>query len=388
VAGYDVVVVGGGVAGAAAAIAAARNGSRTCLIEKEFGLGGLATLGNVIEYLPICDGAGHKVCGGLAEDLLKLSIENGPGEIPACWLTDDGDAEARTQKRYRVIFNAATFMFNLENLLLKEKVTLYYDTRFCDLVHTEDLVSMVIVENKSGRSAISCRMVIDTSGDADVCDRAGEETTSLDTNVPAGWFYLCDGETITLQKASHDFDVGGGPPKSGGRTFKGEDADEVTAMNIASHRFITDRVAKRRADAGGAMLYPIQPPSIPSYRMTRRLKIENEMTSDDDHRWVDDCVGMVGHWMKSGPIYYLPYSSLVAPRTDNLLVAGRCTAVDTSAWNITRVIPACAVTGEAAGVAAALAVESGTGRLSELEFGQLQSTLVKQGVIIDKSLAG
>ena len=57
---YDVVVAGGGIAGVAAAVAAARNGASVCLLEKAFGLGGLATLGNVIVYLPICDGMGRQ----------------------------------------------------------------------------------------------------------------------------------------------------------------------------------------------------------------------------------------------------------------------------------------------------------------------------------------
>ena len=53
---YDVCVVGGGVAGVAAALSAAREGARTCLIEKEYALGGLATLGLIVYYLPLCDG--------------------------------------------------------------------------------------------------------------------------------------------------------------------------------------------------------------------------------------------------------------------------------------------------------------------------------------------
>ncbi len=58
---YDVIVVGGGIAGVAAAVAARRSGSRVLLIEKSVVLGGLATLGFIAHYLPLCDGRGTKV---------------------------------------------------------------------------------------------------------------------------------------------------------------------------------------------------------------------------------------------------------------------------------------------------------------------------------------
>ena len=58
---YDTVAVGGGIAGISAALAAARNGSKTLLVEREFLLGGLATLGLVTIYLPLCDGLGKQV---------------------------------------------------------------------------------------------------------------------------------------------------------------------------------------------------------------------------------------------------------------------------------------------------------------------------------------
>ena len=75
---YDVVVVGGGIAGVAAALASARGGAKTCLLEKFCALGGLATIGNVIIYLPLCDGRGHQVSAGICEELFRLSVNDEP----------------------------------------------------------------------------------------------------------------------------------------------------------------------------------------------------------------------------------------------------------------------------------------------------------------------
>ena len=84
---YDVMVAGGGVAGIAAALASARSGASTILCEREYGLGGLATLGLITIYLPLCDGNGRQVSFGIAEELLKLSVKHGyQAMYPKAWL--------------------------------------------------------------------------------------------------------------------------------------------------------------------------------------------------------------------------------------------------------------------------------------------------------------
>ena len=66
----DVLVCGGGFGGISAALAAARLGKRVILLEKQYILGGLGTAGLITYYLPLCDGVGHQVSFGLAEELL------------------------------------------------------------------------------------------------------------------------------------------------------------------------------------------------------------------------------------------------------------------------------------------------------------------------------
>ena len=58
---YDVIVVGGGIAGVAASVAASRAGAKTLLIEKGVNLGGLATMGLISLYEPLCDGMGNQM---------------------------------------------------------------------------------------------------------------------------------------------------------------------------------------------------------------------------------------------------------------------------------------------------------------------------------------
>lgn len=59
--GYDIIVVGGGIAGCCAALAAARENKSVLLVEKHINLGGLATIGLISWFEPLCDGEGRKM---------------------------------------------------------------------------------------------------------------------------------------------------------------------------------------------------------------------------------------------------------------------------------------------------------------------------------------
>ena len=131
---YDVIVAGGGIAGIAAALAAARAGKRVLLLERMFALGGLATLGLVTIYLPLCDGKGHQLSFGLAEELLKLSIREGwERDYPDTWLS--GSTEHGRQ-RYKVRYNAQVFAILAEQLLAEENVKILYGTTVCQVLRS------------------------------------------------------------------------------------------------------------------------------------------------------------------------------------------------------------------------------------------------------------
>jgi FAD dependent oxidoreductase len=81
----------------------------------------------------------------------------------------------------------------------------------------------------------------------------------------------------------------------------------------------------------------------------------------------------------TGRYFHVPYGVIVPQGVENLLVAGRCVAGDKVAHAATRSQMCCAVTGQAAGVAAAVSLKDDT-TTAEVDVGHLQAALERQGV--------
>ena len=159
----DVVVAGGGIAGISAALAAARNGAKVLLIEKQCILGGLATAGLVTIYLPLCDGRGNQMSYGIAEELFHLSISQGVQDrYPKAWL-ENGTKEEKSRQRFEVQFNPQSMALLAEEILIKNGVEILYDTRICSVKTEQELVHALVIENKSGRSAVCAKSYVDAT---------------------------------------------------------------------------------------------------------------------------------------------------------------------------------------------------------------------------------
>ena len=288
---YDVAVCGGGFAGISAALAAAREGCRVILFEKEYMLGGLGTAGLVTIYLPLCDGCGHQVSFGIAEELLRLSITHGAEAMyPGNWLDADGP-RGPEHHRFMVEYNPHVFAILAEQLLAESGVDILYGSYVVDTEAEDGRITALHVENKSGRTVYKIRTVVDATGDADIAHFAGAPTATFGRgNVLAGWYYYTDEGGYTLQQlgAADNFQ---GPIT--GERFTGLDGVEISDMVRKSHEFTLRHYLQKRETNPQTDLSTIA--SIPLLRMTRRIVGEYEMTEADDHARFEDSVGMVGN---------------------------------------------------------------------------------------------
>lgn len=380
----DVLVCGGGFAGISAALAAARQGKKVTLIEKQYILGGLGTSGLVTIYLPICDGCGKQVSFGIAEELLRLSISMGhEGKYPANWLeSDDVSKRTQTDIRFRVQYNAQLFAILAEKLLVQNGVTILYGSYAVGVSKNGEKIDAVIIENKSGRQAIAVGSVVDATGDCDIAYFADAPTETYgEGNVLASWYYSYgqNGYNLNMVGFADIADDEAGEADTGkpliSRTFTGLDGDELSEMMQLSHTSTMNHILTQRKE--DETLVPTAIATIPQIRMTRRIAGEYTLDVAEQHTFFEDSIGMVANWRKRGPVYEVPFSTLYSKQVKNLITAGRCTSVTDSMWDIMRVIPCCAVTGEAAGTAAAM-----TDDFSTLDVSKLQNVLQKNGVVL------
>lgn len=378
---YDVAICGGGFAGISAALAAAREGKSVVLFEKEYMLGGLGTAGLITIYLPLCDGFGHQVSFGIAEELLKLSVTYGAeAQYPENWLDGVG-TKTDKDKRYEVQYNAQLFAIMSENLLIQNNVDILYGSYVVDVETENERITKLYVENKSGRTAYSVRSVVDATGDCDIAHFSKVPTATFKQgNVLAAWYYSSglDGyqlQTVGASDVPEEERTGNESKPLVNHRFSGLDGKEISDMICLSHKKTLEHWLKKRESDKNAVISTIA--TIPQIRMTRKIVGEYELAHTEMHTFFEDSIGMVSNWKKRGPIYEVPFRTLYNKKIKNLIVAGRCTSVNETLWDVMRVIPCCAVTGQAAGTAAAM-----TDDFSAIDILKLQKKLQDNGVIL------
>jgi FAD dependent oxidoreductase len=150
--------------------------------------------------------------------------------------------------------------------------------------------------------------------------------------------------------------------------------EDMTAAELEGRRRIASLIAFARAELPGfAHCYLIDVAPQLGVRQTRLLDGEYVVTKEDvlERRHFRDTVCR-------GRDYYTPYRALLPRNLDQLIVAGRHYSADPQAQKISREIPPCMVQGQAAGIAAALALGSGI-RVRDVDPAAIRRAMRAQG---------
>jgi len=127
-------------------------------------------------------------------------------------------------------------------------------------------------------------------------------------------------------------------------------------------------------------------------RESRKIIGQHIMTVDEvkNQAQFEDSIGIFPEFLDSysvvivpttGRYFQIPYSVMVPKNMDNLLVAGRCVSGDRLSHAALRQMMCCTVTGQGAGVAAAVSVKTKESSRN-VNIQQVQKALIKQGVRI------
>ena len=422
----DVLVVGGGPSGTAAAVAAARVGADVVLLERANHLGGLSTGGLVIWIDRMTDWSGEPVIRGIARDLIeRLPKDAVAGPPRGLWGSADEATAAYWRERTAAYHGIVTWSPTIDpehlklvsqEIVLEHKIHLVLHAWGAAPLMQNGRVAGAVFESKQGRMAVRAAVTIDCTGDGDLFHRAGagEETDIDDRDIHhcmntawllggvdmLRWIDFKTGQkdafAAFMQRGRdacgglferpfvswrNDVALFMGPRLAG---YSAVDVQDQTEVEIRSHRLMVQHLAVYRAHAPGfenAFLM-LSAPQL-GVRHARRLVGTARVTREDWAAGVPrpDEIGVSPSLSPKFPNISVPYGCLVPAALDGLLVAGRAISCDATSHSFLREIPQCWMTGQAAGVAAALAAQDGVAPRA-VPIGALQHALRAQGALV------
>jgi 2-polyprenyl-6-methoxyphenol hydroxylase-like FAD-dependent oxidoreductase len=421
----DVLVVGGGPSGTAAAVAAARTGADVVLLERYNHLGGLSTGGLVIWIDRMTDWSGKHVIRGFAEELMdRLPADAIAGPAREEWGSKDPARAAHWSQRTAAYHGVVTWSPTVDperlklasqEMVLESNARLVFHSWAAMPLMEGGKVRGAIFESKAGRQAVRAKVVVDATGDGDLFARAG---AAYESDIEAADIHHCMNTAWLLGGVDMDrwieFKAGQpeqfaqfmargreevkfferpfvswrndialfmGPRQSG---FSALDVDDQTEVEIRSHRLMAQHLDFYRAHAPGfenAYLF-LSAPQL-GVRHARRLSGVTKMLRA---HWptaqvFDDEIGVTPSVSPKFPNISIPYGSLVPAELDGLVACGRHIACDPNSHGFMREIPQCWITGQAAGLGAALAANRGI-EPRAVDLDELQAALAAQGAYL------
>jgi FAD dependent oxidoreductase len=412
----DVVVVGGGPSGVSAAVAAARSGASVTLIERYPYLGGLASGGMVLVLDDMINGSEITVrglCHEMIERLETLGLavyppESERGYNPAMlrkwlrWGAFDFHVHTKPQPVcYAVAFDPDGWKRISGDLIHESGIELRLHSWFTRTIVEGNRVTGVVCQTKAGPEAVIGSVVIDATGDLDVAASAGAPFTrgnyivttvfrlgGVDTDAAERFQFEEPTQFEKIDRQAKRM-IGGSWENWWLKTplpgivwcncphmpnLDGLKVEDLTEAEFEGRRRIYTLVDFVRASLPGfGNCYVVDVAPQTGIRQTRLLEGEYVVTKED-------VVSRV-HFPDSvarGRDYYTPYRALLPKRVEQLLVAGRHYSATSSAQKISREIPPCMAMGEAAGIAASMALEA-NGLVRDIDVTDLQRRLRASG---------
>ncbi len=382
---YDVLVAGGGVAGAAAALTTARLGKKVLLLEKSTMLGGLATMGLINYFEPLCNGRGKKIIAGMCEEFLLASVKYGFDSIPKDWR--DGQSKETTE-RYVSHYSPYIFALQLTEMLHEAGVTLLFDCNAMEPVMEGNHCTGVVTDSKSGLELWKAKMVVDATGDADMLRRAGVPT------ITGKNYFTYIGRQVTLDGCKKAVETGKAHLAvssvcGGGASLYGHGQPEHvplyagTTVEDVSDYLIRNQVEMLRKlksqDRHAREVTTL--PAMAQFRTTCRIDGDYTLREEDKYVHFPDSVCAICDFDRRNYLYEVPLRTLTRAGYDNLITAGRSASAVGYGWDILRVIPPAILTGQAAGVAVCQAIDTAKD-VWDIDIARLQNTLEGQNVMI------
>ena len=383
---YDIVVCGGGVAGCAAAVTAARRGKSVLLIEKSNILGGLATLGLINLFVPMCNGRGKQIIFGLAEKWLRDSAKYGYDTIPVEW--KDGEPSEYTDVRYVQRYSPYVFALQLTEEVKTSGAELLFDCIACEPVMDGKVCRGVITYSKSGTEYYTCGMLIDVTGDCDVLRQGGVPCISGKN------FYTYIGKLITLESCASAVESGNirkafkgicggtvnlygdGQPQDIPR-WSGLTVEDVSDYLIRNQLDVLKGLKKTERNSREVAMLPL----MPQFRTTCHIDGDYTLTVGDAYKHFDDSVCAINDFDHPDHLFEVPLRTLCRGDYPNMLTAGRSASGEGYGWDLLRVIPPAILTGQAAAEAACLAINSGVG-VAYVDIKALQENLEQDDIMV------
>lgn len=428
----DVLVVGAGPAGTAAAVSAARNGAgKVVLLERYGHLGGMATGGQVL-FIPHLSEGKQQMIAGIQQEWLDR-LEKMPNGLIGPDRKDIGSTDPALIDKWRKYYgfvcdgwiwygayvDPEMLKIAMVNMVEDAGVTVYCHAWGSEALMEGNRVIGVTFQSKEGRKAILASKVIDCTGDGDIFASAGcayeKEYSGDDRSYNVSVVFRLgnvDSEEFRNWKYdpnSHYRDKLAEYKKLFGYRIspfvtpmkdimwinnfvEGKDCcsvQDLTDTEMLIRRSLNEGIEWIRANVPGfknAFLHDTAPQL--GTRGSRRLNGTYRLTMDDIAQTIEheDTIAIIPahRRMKYKSPIELPYGVMLpADDVENLLTAGRCFSSAHDANDHANLIPHCVALGEAAGAAAAVALQSNT-TFRNVDVKKVQQMLKKQGVYLPR----